>query len=60
MGDLAVAEQDCALGLPGDVCFVGHHDNGHTGLVELFQQAGIEWHSAPSKATRFFATLANS
>ena len=29
-------------------------------LVELFQQAGIEWHSAPSKAERFFATLANS
>ena len=29
-------------------------------LIELFQQAGIKWHSAPSKAARFFATLANS
>ena len=29
-------------------------------LIELFQQAGIKWHSAPSKAERFFATLANS
>ncbi len=26
-------------------------------LVELFQQAGIEWHTAPSKAERFFTTL---
>ena len=26
-------------------------------LVELLQQAGIEWHPAPSKAKRFFATL---
>lgn len=29
-------------------------------LIELFQQAGIEWQAAPSKAERFFATLANS
>ena len=29
-------------------------------LIELLQQAGIEWHSAPSKAARFFATLANN
>jgi uncharacterized protein YjbK len=28
-------------------------------LVELFQQAGIEWHPAASKAQRFFATLSN-
>jgi len=26
-------------------------------LIELFQQAGIEWHSAPSKAQRFFSAL---
>ena len=26
-------------------------------LIELFQQAGIKWHSAPSKAARFFAAL---
>jgi uncharacterized protein YjbK len=26
-------------------------------LVELLQQAGIEWHSAPSKAERFFAAI---
>ena len=26
-------------------------------LIELFQQAGIEWHSAPSKAARFFAAI---
>jgi uncharacterized protein YjbK len=26
-------------------------------LVELFQQAGIKWHSAPSKAERFFAAI---
>ena len=29
-------------------------------LVELLQQAGIKWHTAPSKAERFFASLANS
>lgn len=29
-------------------------------LVELFQQAGIAWHSAPSKAERFFAALADT
>lgn len=29
-------------------------------LVELFQQAGIEWHTAPSKAERFFAAIASS
>jgi uncharacterized protein YjbK len=29
-------------------------------LLELFQQAGIEWHAAPSKAERFFASLSNS
>jgi uncharacterized protein YjbK len=29
-------------------------------LVDLFKQAGIEWHSAPSKAERFFASLAYS
>lgn len=27
------------------------------GLIELFEQAGIEWHSAPSKAERFFSAL---
>ena len=39
-----------------------HTDAAHveSALVELLQQAGIEWHSAPSKAERFFATLANS
>ena len=26
-------------------------------LVELLQQAGIEWHTAPSKAERFFAAV---
>ena len=26
-------------------------------LIELFQQAGIKWHSAPSKAARFFAAI---
>jgi uncharacterized protein YjbK len=29
-------------------------------LVDLFRQAGIEWHSAPSKAQRFFAAIASS
>ena len=29
-------------------------------LVELLQQAGIQWHSAPSKAERFFASISNS
>ena len=29
-------------------------------LVDLFRQAGIKWHSAPSKAERFFACLTNS
>jgi len=28
-------------------------------LIELLQQAGIEWYTAPSKAKRFFAALAN-
>ena len=28
-------------------------------LVELLQQAGIEWHTAPSKAERFFAAIAS-
>ncbi len=26
-------------------------------LLELFKQAGIEWHTAPSKAERFFAAI---
>ena len=36
-----------------------HTDAAHveSALVELLQQAGIEWHSAPSKAERFFASL---
>lgn len=29
-------------------------------LIELLQQAGIEWHAAPSKAKRFFAAIASS
>ena len=29
-------------------------------LIELFSQAGIEWHSAASKAVRFFAALEKS
>ena len=28
-------------------------------LVELLHQAGIEWHTAPSKAVRFFSALSN-
>ena len=29
-------------------------------LIRLLQQAGIEWHSAPSKAKRFFSALARN
>lgn len=32
-------------------------DNMEAALIELFQQAGIEWNSAPSKAERFFSAL---
>jgi len=41
---------------------ITEHNNAasiEAALVELFQQAGIEWHPAASKAERFFATLAN-
>lgn len=39
-----------------------HTDAAHVEsvLVELLQQAGIEWHSAPSKAERFFTALADT
>lgn len=39
-----------------------HTDAAHveSALVELLQQAGIEWHSAPSKAERFFTALADT
>ncbi len=30
-----------------------------TALKELFRQAGIEWHAAPSKAVRFFTAITN-
>ena len=29
-------------------------------LIELLHQAGIEWHAAPSKAERFFASRENN
>jgi uncharacterized protein YjbK len=32
-------------------------ENIEAALIELFQQAGIEWNSAPSKAERFFSAL---
>ena len=32
-------------------------ENIEAALIELFQQAGIEWDSAPSKAERFFSAL---
>jgi len=41
---------------------ITEHNNAasiEAALVELLQQAGIEWHPAASKAERFFATLAN-
>jgi uncharacterized protein YjbK len=41
---------------------ITEHNNAasiEAALVELFQQAGIEWQPAASKAERFFATLAN-
>ena len=42
---------------------ITEHNNAasiEAALVELFQQAGIKWHPAASKAERFFATLANN
>ncbi len=42
---------------------ITQHNNAaniEAALVELFQQAGIEWHTAASKAERFFATQANN
>jgi uncharacterized protein YjbK len=45
-----------------EIEIAAHSDaaNIEAALIELFQHAGIEWHTATSKAARFFATLANS